>query len=186
MLSAAYRPPDSGSGRASAAADEIDRLVAIRPETERKLKDMREPRWSRFLDAWKTLAREKGGRLPSRRDIDPARIGADLLPNIFLADVLRGGKPALRFRFRLLGQAITERETTRPGVFLDELGNSADIAGIERQYRACIDREVYLREESLVWNDVRKDAFLYSVLILPLADDGETVSHLLGLALYDF
>jgi hypothetical protein len=185
MLSAAYRQPDSGSGRASAAADDIERLITIRPETELKLEDTREPRWSRFLETWKAMAREKGG-LPSRRDIDPARIGADLLPNIFLADILRGGKPALRFRFRLLGQVITERETTRPGVFLDELGASADLAGIERQYRAAIDREVYLREQSLVWNDVRKDAFLYSVLILPLADDGETVSHLLGLAIYDF
>jgi len=185
MLSAAYRQPDTGSGRASAAADDIERLITIRPETEFKLNDTRELRWSRFLETWKAMAREKGA-LPSRRDIDPAKIGADLLPNIFLADILRGGKPALRFRFRLLGQVITERETTRPGVFLDELGASADLAGIERQYRAAIDREVYLREQSLVWNDVRKDAFLYSVMILPLADDGETVSHLLGLAIYDF
>jgi hypothetical protein len=185
MLSAAYRHPESGSGRASTAADDIDRLITIRPETERKLGETREPRWFRFLEAWKAMAREKGA-LPSRRDLDPARIGADLLANVFLADVVRGGKPALRFRFRLLGQTITERETTRPGAFLDELGASADIAGIERQYRACLDREVYLREESLVWNDVQKSAFLYSVMILPLADDGQTVSHLLGLALYDF
>jgi PAS domain len=185
MLSAAHRQPDSGSGRTTrdaAAADEIEKLIAVRPETTRKLSTSSEPRWSRFFDAWKAMAQEKGG-LPSRRDVDPTRIGPDLLPNIFLTDVVRGGKPSLRFRFRLLGQAILERETTRPGAFLDELGASA---GIERQYRACLERKVYLREESLVWNDVRKDSFLYSVLILPLADDGETVSHLLGLALYSF
>jgi hypothetical protein len=144
-----------------------------------------EPRWGRFLRAWQDLAAEKG-RIPTRTEIDPARIGADLLSNVFLADVIRGGKPSLRFRFRLLGQAILDRESTRPGAFLDELGATADIAGIEQQYRACLERRVYLREESLVWNDVRKSAFLYSVLVLPLSDDGETVSHLLGLALYDF
>jgi hypothetical protein len=190
MLSAAHRQPDSGSGRTTpdaVAADGLtaDGLITVQRDTARKLKSDHEPRWRRFLDAWKAMAAEKG-RLPARRDVDPARIGAELLPNVFLADVLRGGKPSLRFRFRLLGQAILDRETTRPGAFLDELGASADIAGIEKQYRACLERKVYLREESLVWNDQSKDTFLYRVLVLPLSDDGETVSHLLGLALYNF
>jgi hypothetical protein len=190
MLSAAYREPDSGSERASthaAVADAVENLIAIQPETACKLASGAEPRWSRFVEVWRQMARERG-HLPSRRDVDPARIGADLLPNVFLADVLHGGKPNLRFRFRfrLLGQKILDRETTRTGAFLDELGASADIAAIERHYRDCLEGKVYLREESLVWNDERKDSFLYGVLVLPLSDDGETVTHLLGLALYSF
>ena len=185
MLTASCRRLDGASGRAFGAG-EIDELITLDAETERRLGETPERRWSRFLDAWKTIAREKRG-LPARTDIDPLRLGADLLPNVFLADVVREhGKAAPRFRFRLLGQAILDRETTRAGQFLDELGASADIGEIDRHYRACLERKVALREASLVWNDVRKDAFTYSVLVLPLSDDGESVTHLLGLALYHF
>jgi len=145
-----------------------------------------EPRWGRFLRAWQELAAEKG-RIPTRSEIDPSRLGAELLPNIFLVDAvvpIHAGKR--RFRFRLLGQAILDRETTRVGDYLDTLGASADIAEIERQYVAALDGEVSIRDADLVWNSQTRDVFTYQVMMLPLADANGDVTHLLGLALYTF
>jgi hypothetical protein len=160
--------------------------IAIDAETRALIDDAAEPRWSKFLRYWQRLAAEKG-RYPARSEIDPLEIGPDLLPNIFLADVVtKPGSAAMRFRYRLLGQAILDRETTRPGNYLDELGAAADIEAIERHYRACLKGEVSLRRASLVWNDIRKDVFTYSVLLLPLTDEAGSIAHLIGLVLYRF
>ena len=36
------------------------------------------------------------------------------------------------------------------------------------------------------WNDQRGGYLRYRVMMLPLSDDGVTVSHLIGMALYEF
>jgi hypothetical protein len=160
--------------------------LAIEPKTAALIAGGSEPRWGRFLRVWQDLAAEKG-RLPSRTEIDPARIGTDLLPNVFLVDVVvPANADKRRFRFRLLGQAIMERETTRPGDFVDTLGMTSDIVEIERQYREAIDGQVWIRNASLVWNDRNKEVFTYQVLMLPLADARGDVAHLIGLAIYTF
>jgi hypothetical protein len=159
--------------------------LSIDAASRRLIASDSEPRWGHFLRAWQAVADAKGA-YPARSEIDPAQLGAKLLPNVFLVDVVGGADSRTRFRFRLLGQAILERETTRAGAFLDEIGASADIAAIERQYRAAIEGEVSIRTASLVWNDARKDMFKYDVMILPLADCSGDVSNLIGLALYDF
>lgn len=61
--------------------------------------------------------KRQGDRLPSRGDLDPAEIPR-LLPNLFLIDVLRD---PLRFRYRLIGTAITERfQRDSTGRLIDE------------------------------------------------------------------
>jgi hypothetical protein len=160
--------------------------LSIDPKTVALVAAGIEPRWGRFLRAWQELAAEKG-RFPTRTEIDPARLGTDLLPNVFLVDAvmpINAGKR--RFRFRLLGQAILDRETTRAGDYLDTLGASADIAEIERQYVAALGGEVWIRDADLVWNSQTRDVFTYQVMMLPLADAHGDVAHLLGLALYTF
>jgi hypothetical protein len=174
------------------ARGEIDKraskgeTLSIDPKTVALIAAGIEPRWGRFLRAWQELAAEKG-RFPTRTEIDPARLGADLLSNVFLVDAvgpIHTGKR--RFRFRLLGQAILDRETTRTGDYLDTLGASADIAEIERHYVAALRGDVWIRDADLVWNSKTKDVFTYQVMMLPLTDAKGDVAHLLGLALYTF
>jgi hypothetical protein len=86
----------------------------------------------------------------------------------------------------LLGQAIVDREPTRSGDFLDQIGATADTIAIEQHYNACLDGKIWIREASLAWSDSRGGYLRYRVMMLPLSEDGVTVSHLIGLALYEF
>jgi hypothetical protein len=141
-----------------------------------------EPRWGKFLRLWQALADDAGG-IPPRSAIDPANLGKVLLPNIFLVDVVHEHDVAEpRFRFRLLGQEIIERESTRVGAYLDQFRAGYQVAEMQRQYRDCVAGKVWLRTASLAWND--KDFMEYQVLLLPLSEDSRTVTHLIGLALY--
>ncbi|HVO04277.1 MAG TPA: hypothetical protein VMT54_18925 [Candidatus Cybelea sp.] len=184
MLSASSNQPDPISGDQGARALSGEGIRLDRA-TQQLIASAIEPRWDQFLRAWEAMAAAKG-RYPSRADLDPLQLGARLLPNIFLVDIENTPKGKLRFRFRLLGQAILDRETTRPGDYLDLLGSAVEISEIELHYRDTMAGQVSIRTASLVWNDVRKDMFRYSVMMLPLSDNGVAVTHLMGLALYDF
>jgi hypothetical protein len=160
--------------------------IDIEPATRRAIDSEAEPLWGQFLRTWESLAAAKG-RYPARSEIDPAALGAKLLPNVFLVDVVETpGLTAPRFRYRLLGQAIIDREPTRAGDFVDEIGATADIVAIEDHYIGCLEGKVWIRDASLAWSDPRGGYLRYRVMMLPLSEDGETVTHLIGLALYGF
>ena len=177
-----HREPAAGTGRARVSDGE----VFIDPAARREIETRREPLWGQFLRTWESLAAAKG-RYPARAEIDPTALGAKLLPNVFMVDVIAApDRKAPRFRFRLLGQAIIDREPTRSGDYLDQIGATADVAAIAEQYLACLDGRVWIRDASLAWNDQRGGYLRYRVMMLPLSDDGVTVSHLIGMALYEF
>jgi hypothetical protein len=142
-------------------------------------------RWALLLEHWNRLA-ERLGRMPRRTDIDPLELPVDLLPNIFLVDVVRDeGRSAPRFRFRLLGTAITARETVRPGQYLDESLKGRTPDDITPQYVAGLERRVSIRGTNLAWDHPTKEFITYHVMLLPLSSDGTEVDTLLGLAIYD-
>jgi hypothetical protein len=181
-VSFSHREPASGDPRARASVGEI----CLDPAARREIESGHEPLWGQFLRTWESLATAIG-RYPARTDIDPTALGAKLLPHVFLVDVLaKPGAKAPRFRFRLLGQSIIDREPTRSGDFLDQLGTTADVAEIEAHYVACLDGRISIREASLAWKDPRGGYLRYRVMVLPLSDDGRTVTHLLGMAIYEF
>jgi hypothetical protein len=183
MPSASFnkREPVPGEGRARVR----DAAIFIEPATQRVIESGDEPLWGQFLRTWESLAAAKG-RYPSRTEIDPAALGAKLLPTVFLVDVVHAPGPKPRFRYRLLGQGIIERELTRSGDFVDEIGKTADIGAIEQHYIACLDGKVWIRDASLAWSDPRGGYLRYRAMMLPLSEDGESVTHLIGLALYEF
>jgi hypothetical protein len=181
-VSFSHREPASGNPRARVSDGEI----SVDPAARREIEAGQEPLWGQFLRIWESLATAKG-RYPGRTDVDPTVLGAKLLPNVFLVDVLpTPGLKAPRFRFRLLGQAIIEREPTRSGDFLDQIGSTADVTAISEHYLACLDGRISIRDASLAWKDPRGGYLRYRVMMLPLSDDGVTVTHLLGMALYEF
>ncbi|HEY3145195.1 MAG TPA: PAS domain-containing protein [Dongiaceae bacterium] len=142
-------------------------------------------RWALLLEYWNRLA-QRLGRMPKRVEIDPLDLPVDLLPNIFLVDVVReAGAAAPRFRFRLLGTAITARETVRPGQYLDESAKNNASDEMTPQYLACLERRVSIRSANLAWDHPTKEFITYHVMLLPLSSDGAEVDTLLGLAVYE-
>lgn len=141
-------------------------------------------RWALLLEYWNHLV-QRLGRLPKRSEVDPLELPARLLPNVFLVDVVRGpGAPAPRFRFRLLGSAITARETIRPGHYLDDREEPVPDE-MTRQYLDCLECRANVRHDNLAWDHPTKEFIAYHVLLLPLSDDGAVVDTLIGLAVYE-
>jgi hypothetical protein len=140
-------------------------------------------RWAVLLDYWIRLA-ERLSRLPKRAEVDPLELPVELLPNIFLMDVVRQADAAPRFRFRLLGTAITARERVRPGQYLDDYRDDIP-EEMTQQYLDCLERRVRIRSTNLAWDHPTKEFIAYHVLLLPLSSDGTEVDALLGLAIYE-
>ena len=137
------------------------------------------PELSEVIDYWNE---RRGARaMPRRQDIDPFELRRHL-PLFSLVDVLDGGQD---FRFRLLGTGITGyfgrdstgktvREayaTAAPEVMSWMLDSMNNVVATKRPGRM----RGLLRA-------VQKDHVTFEVLHLPLSEDGETVSMLLGRA----
>lgn len=140
-------------------------------------------RWALLLEYWNHLA-QRLDRLPRRAEIDPVDLPVGLLPNIFLMDVVRADRAPPRFRFRLLGAAITARERVRSGQYLDEYLTQRAPDDTTRHYLDCLDRRVRVRHSNLAWEHPTKEFISCHVMLLPLSSDGTVVDALLGLAIY--
>jgi hypothetical protein len=128
----------------------------------------------RLLAYWQDKRRD--GRLPARRDIDPAEL-REHLGNLVLIDVQR---EPLRMRYRLIGSAIThamQRDST--GKYYDELYGPELLAQIETSFRWLIANKAPLRASGEAFYPDR-NFYRYEVLNLPLAEDGENVDMVLG------
>ena len=140
-------------------------------------------RWAVLLEYWNRLAQQLN-RLPRRAEVDPLDLPVELLPNIFLIDVVRGEGAEPRFRFRLLGSAITARERVKAGQYLDDY--RSDIPDeMTRQYLDCLGRRVTIRHTNLAWDHPTKEFITYHVMLLPLSSNGTDVDSLMGLAIYE-
>jgi hypothetical protein len=149
----------------------------------RWITDHEDRRWAFLLQYWRDLV-ARLGRLPRRAEIDPVDLPT-LLPNLFLVDVVRTDAAPPRFRFRLLGGAITNRESVRPGQFIDDFAGMRDSERIMRHYHDAIARKVWVRDATLAWDHPTKNFMTYHALLLPLSEDGSMVDTLLGLAIYE-
>lgn len=137
--------------------------VSIRPE---------QPELAGLLALWE--ARRSGRRMPARRDLDVL----DLRPwmgRIILLDVLGGGAD---FFYRIHGTDLAER------IGFDLTGrrlSSASERPMTAQAFAEYRRAVEAREPQFYAGSSYLDRphIIYDKLVLPLADDGETVDRLL-------
>ena len=159
-------------------------LVELDPAAGQWIASSADRRWALLLEYWNHLA-QRLDRLPKRVEIDPVDLPVGLLPNIFLVDVVRADGARPRFRFRLLGAAITARERVRPGQFLDEYRTETTPDDMARHYLDCLNRRVRVRRANLAWDDPTKEFICYHVMLLPLSSDGTVVDALLGLAVYE-
>jgi hypothetical protein len=132
-----------------------------------------------FYEYWRQKA--AGKAMPSRADLDPLDI-PQLLPGVFLIDVVAG--PPRRFRFRLVGTRIAELEGEMTDKFLDEFIPGSRGTSMVQQYEDACEGRLYVRHETLRWHTHERQHVSYDVLLLPLSRDGETVDMLFGYCVY--
>jgi hypothetical protein len=158
-------------------------FIELDPGAAQWIADNPDRRWAMLLEYWNRLT-QQFNRLPKRAEIDPLDLPVELLPNIFLVDAVRGEGAEPRFRFRLLGTAITARERVKAGQYLDDY--RSDIPDdMPRQYLDCLERRVGIRRTNLAWDHPAKEFITYHVMLLPLSSNGTDVDSLIGLAIYE-
>jgi hypothetical protein len=132
------------------------------------------------LDYWR---RKRGDRtMPQRRDIDPAELPFWLLPHVQLVDVAEDGR---RFRHRLVGTAIVGAfgaELT--GKYVDEVLSGGPLDFAHMVYRAVCDarKPVFVRS---AYSTLKGAPLTANRLLMPLAEDGRTVSMIIGAAIFE-
>jgi hypothetical protein len=143
---------------------------------------LRRPENQAFLEFYEYWRRKAAGKaMPSRADLDPLEI-PQLLPGVFLVDVVPG--PPRRFRFRLVGTRIAELEGEMTGKFLDEFIPGSSGTAMGRQYEDAAEGRIGMRRETLRWHEHERQHINYDVLLLPLSRDGATIDMLFGFCVY--
>jgi hypothetical protein len=137
-----------------------------------------DPRTNRYPDLLCVLAyweRKRAARFaPTRADIDPADL-IDVLPRIMLADVIQ---EPLDFRYRLSGTAIREVHGQEPtGLCPRDLNPPAYGALIHEHYCLAVRRRQPLLH--LITLDTANRSRSYARLLVPLSEDGHTVTMLM-------
>jgi hypothetical protein len=137
------------------------------------------PLQQRALAYWES--KRRGRAMPSRKDIEPTEI-PDLLANVVLVDVLQDPPD---FRYRLIGTAIVERIAfDYTGKKFSELPHQqAGSIVWDTAARLCREKAPSVSEIPYVGPDrwVRG----YRDLYLPLSDDGEHVTMIMGVVEFD-
>ncbi len=128
----------------------------------------------RLLAYW--LDKRCGGLMPSRSEIDPIDIPW-VLPRIWLCDYL---PESGRFRYRLAGEQInTLWGYNICGKYLDEIMPAEYLGPVMAKLREVANGPAIVHSVSQAYLDER--FFVKNErIVLPLSDDGQTVSSILG------
>ena len=123
-------------------------------------------------------------RLPGRQQIDPLDI-PQLLPGVWLVDVLRPEPRALRFRYRLLGSRVAQifkSDATKK--YLDEVhgdfATNAMRGFLEEVATNALPH--WRRGRPFAWPS--QDVVMLERVYLPLSADGATVDMIFALTLF--
>ena len=172
--------PFSMGAMAASIAQLLGRSSPANDARSRLMQRLKTPALRRFYLNWQTQGLP-GEALPSLSQIDPARFG--LGPHSFLVSVESHSPPT--FRFVSVGIALTARLGRQlDGVVIDNSLDTDDIVGeLHATYRRC------MRDRSGVYQGARFDfgdgsPLVFERLVLPVSEDGETVTHLIGIAAF--
>ncbi len=139
-----------------------------------------DPRIARVFAYWNER-RPAPDKFPGRKHFNPADVVA-LLPQVSLYEVHRN---PLRFRYRLVGTCLTmtmEREIT--GRWLDEAHAAFANSEAHNDFVATAETGVISYYRGMPSFHLDKGHVAIERVLLPLAEDGETVDMLLGLTTY--
>jgi hypothetical protein len=137
--------------------------------------DAPHPKIARLITHWRALA-PAPDRLPGRQHFDPAQV-PDLLPHIWLIDVLDSAPR--QYRFRLVGGAIADAgPPVHRGMVIDGGSDTARIYD-----RVVESKQVDWRRGAPLLEHKRHVAALERA-VMPLASNGVDVDMLLGITLF--
>jgi hypothetical protein len=142
-----------------------------------RLEDIASPILRRLFLYWDARRGER--EFPARRDIDPLHFPY-ALGNVMLIDVLYG---PLRFRFRLHGTELALRAGyDMTGKMVDQLPDPENRGVLLARCHALVEtrRTVFVAADRLI--DERPCS--YEAIWLPLSDDGDTITMLMGALVY--
>jgi hypothetical protein len=127
---------------------------------------------SQLLSLW--LERREAGRLPARAAFDPLEM-RKLLGRIVILDVL---SDPLRFRFRLVGTDWVTRFGFDPtNTFVEDFPRVPSRAFIKDiMSKVALERVPLMVRRSVI---IDSQFFRYSMLLLPLASDGDVVDMIM-------
>lgn len=130
-----------------------------------------------LFDIWRTLP----GPIPHHNNITPSLVGAAILPEMYIIDVIAGENEGYDFRWRLFGTEHSNRygkEAT--GVLLSEAAKSdPSAAGSYKVAKQVMNTltPAFFHAEFLEGEAVTKTT---STVVMPLSDDTGYVSRLFG------
>jgi len=136
------------------------------------------PKLQRMFDYWSSHRRN--GALPSRTDIDPIDL-PDLIPNFMMFEAI---EDFTDFRIRLAGTKVEEVfGGAMKGLTLSGIAKRDSFSEVWQSFdRIIASREPEFRSDTLT--NVDKRYVVFERLLCPLAADGKTVDHVLGLYFY--
>ena len=139
---------------------------------------LKDPTLKLALEFWREQSKEE---IPSRAAIDPIKLGATLLPYVFLADV-RNEEP--RFRFRLAGSKIEDVFGSLKGRSLNDIDLDGETEDIANQYETAISERgpVYCMHNFVTDQNRRRH---YHRLVMPLSTDGDHIDALFGAVVFN-
>jgi hypothetical protein len=132
-----------------------------------------------LADAYRAWLKVANGRFaPTRREVSPKNM-KPVLATAFLLDVIDGGAD---FRLSLGGDKILRFLMNRlsPGMRLSEVAGTLFHERALRMMRYCVDTMLPVAAGPSQAALEGREFFSTEVLVLPLSDDGETVTSLLG------
>jgi hypothetical protein len=131
-------------------------------------------RLSRVLDYWRGKARR---RLPARGDIQPTELRGDL-PAVWLAEVIDGGAD---FGFRLAGEDLRQFLGAQyHGKLLSACPKTTFFANVRKVFSLCVEARLPVITGPAPTTHEARTFQTISVLVLPLAEDGQDVTMLFG------
>lgn len=153
--------------------------VEFRPRTAIALDALENPLVLKGLEVWN---RARGARrLPCKTDITP-RAMLGFLKNTALLRVLDGGS---EFVFRITGDQIDVQQGARlQGKTMAEIDKMLPGHGsvLRRIYQLVLEVRAPLAFRGWYLRPADQHPFCHEVVILPVADDGETIDHLFVVA----
>lgn len=153
--------------------------VQTRPRTAIALGELEHPLVCKALSVWQAARGTR--RMPAKADLSP-RAMVEFLKYTALLRVLDGGD---EFVFRVVGDQIAVQQgATVQGKTMAEIDAMLPGHGsvLRRIYQGVMTAGVPLAFRGWYLRPADKHPFCHEVVILPVADDGESIDHLFVIA----
>lgn len=127
-------------------------------------------------------ARCRGGRLPSRCDINPSQLKA-ILPTMFIIDCPT--REERDWTYRLIGTEIVNNEGyDKTGLSVRDYYTGSAWPLLRHEYLQCMNDHRPMYRADRAFDRLARESFDFERIFLPLASDGRNVDMIIGVVEY--